>query len=105
MSETVVVGQDGDATNQWVLLNTKECPNPKCEERLEKNAGCDHMVCGKHAHGGKMGNIGCGFSFCWLCERPYDNHDYGSCQKISQQIKERSLMQGSKSQGARELAR
>ena len=66
--------QDGDATNQWVLLNTKECPNPKCEERLEKNAGCDHMVCGKHAHGGKMGNIGCGYSFCWLCERPYDNH-------------------------------
>eukprot|EP00656_Telonema_subtile_P027855 TRINITY_DN3003_c0_g4_i1.p1 TRINITY_DN3003_c0_g4~~TRINITY_DN3003_c0_g4_i1.p1 ORF type:complete len:989 (+),score=259.50 TRINITY_DN3003_c0_g4_i1:185-3151(+) len=101
--EKKAADEDGNETNKWIMLNTKECPNPKCDNRIEKNHGCDHMVCGKHAHGGKIGSIGCGWEFCWVCERPYSNHDYSECQKIGQQLKERTMSE--KAGSHKELAR
>lgn len=44
----------GDSeTKNWMLANTKPCP--KCGKTVEKNGGCNHVVCK------------CGQAFCWLC--------------------------------------
>jgi len=40
-------GNEGDllANALWLSANTKECP--KCGTPIEKNSGCNHMICGK----------------------------------------------------------
>ena len=45
--------QDGTETASWLNANTKPCP--KCTKPVEKNGGCNLVVC----H--------CGQAFCWLC--------------------------------------
>ncbi|CCD23533.1 E3 ubiquitin-protein ligase HEL1 NDAI_0B05000 [Naumovozyma dairenensis CBS 421] len=45
----------------WVLTHTKECP--KCSVNIEKNGGCNHMVCGN-----------CKYEFCWICESAWAPH-------------------------------
>jgi len=62
---------------QWILANTKKCP--QCRKPIEKNGGCMHMTCQKHAGG-------CGFEFCWLCRGDWKEHGsqtggYYSCNK------------------------
>jgi len=62
---------------QWIIANTKKCPN--CRKPIEKNGGCMHMTCQKHAGG-------CGFEFCWLCRGDWKEHGsntggYYSCNK------------------------
>eukprot|EP01088_Endostelium_zonatum_P004774 TRINITY_DN1610_c0_g2_i1.p1 TRINITY_DN1610_c0_g2~~TRINITY_DN1610_c0_g2_i1.p1 ORF type:complete len:746 (+),score=152.67 TRINITY_DN1610_c0_g2_i1:80-2317(+) len=64
---------------EWLLKNTKKCP--KCKTNIEKNGGCMHMTCQKHAGG-------CGHEFCWLCRGDWSNHGaatggYYSCNKYS----------------------
>jgi ariadne-1 len=54
-------------TFNWIAVNTKECPN--CNVSIEKNGGCNHIVC-------KIEN--CNASFCWLCLGPW-NSLYYSC--------------------------
>lgn len=39
---------------EWLKENTKNCP--RCEFRVEKNGGCNHMKCAK-----------CGCHYCFLC--------------------------------------
>lgn len=39
--------------NTWILVNTKPCP--KCDQKIEKDQGCNHMTCK------------CGHEFCWMC--------------------------------------
>ncbi|KAK2547797.1 E3 ubiquitin-protein ligase arih1 [Acropora cervicornis] len=34
---------DDSETSNWISANTKECP--KCHVTIEKNGGCNHMVC------------------------------------------------------------
>jgi ariadne-1 len=34
--------KDDSETANWLLVNTKRCP--KCDSRIEKNQGCNHMV-------------------------------------------------------------
>lgn len=34
---------DDSETSNWISANTKECP--KCNVTIEKNGGCNHMVC------------------------------------------------------------
>ena len=41
-------------TANWMLCKTKKCP--KCDARINKNGGCNHMKCSQ-----------CQFHFCWLC--------------------------------------
>jgi ariadne-1 len=48
-------------TTNWILANTKKCP--KCNTRIEKNQGCNHMNC-------KL----CKHEFCWICMGSWADH-------------------------------
>jgi ariadne-1 len=48
-------------TANWILANTKKCP--KCNARIEKNQGCNHMNC-------KL----CKHEFCWICMGDWLEH-------------------------------
>eukprot|EP00112_Aurelia_sp_Birch-Aquarium-sp1_P002902 Seg1321.9 transcript_id=Seg1321.9/GoldUCD/mRNA.D3Y31 product="E3 ubiquitin-protein ligase arih1" protein_id=Seg1321.9/GoldUCD/D3Y31 len=54
---------DDSETSNWISANTKECP--KCHVTIEKNGGCNHMVCR---------NSACKSDFCWVCLGPWDSH-------------------------------
>ncbi|XP_067684572.1 uncharacterized protein [Haliotis asinina] len=43
----------------------KRCP--KCKHFIQKNGGCPNMVCN------------CGFSFCWQCFQPWNQHTNSEC--------------------------
>lgn len=45
----------------WIVNNTKPCP--KCETRIERTEGCNHMKCGN-----------CHFEFCWMCMQEWAQH-------------------------------
>eukprot|EP00884_Botryococcus_braunii_P004214 jgi/Botrbrau1/13794/Bobra.0056s0044.1 len=45
--------KDDSETKNWMQANTKPCP--KCSKPVEKNGGCNLVICL------------CGQSFCWLC--------------------------------------
>ncbi|XP_071694483.1 probable E3 ubiquitin-protein ligase ARI2 [Rutidosis leptorrhynchoides] len=45
--------EDDSETINWMIANTKNCPT--CLKPVEKNGGCNHVVCA------------CGKAFCWLC--------------------------------------
>lgn len=47
---------DDSETSNWIAANTKECP--KCNVTIEKDGGCNHMVCK---------NQNCKHDFCWVC--------------------------------------
>jgi len=53
--------QDDSETSNWMAANTKECP--KCSATIEKNGGCNHMVCKK-----------CKTDFCWVCLTDWRMH-------------------------------
>lgn len=74
--------QDDSETDNWVLANTKQCPKvsllcspssklsddncvPQCQANIEKNGGCNHMICGT-----------CKASFCWACLNLTGNHSH-----------------------------
>eukprot|EP00357_Protocruzia_adherens_P007125 CAMPEP_0114976138 /NCGR_PEP_ID=MMETSP0216-20121206/2500_1 /TAXON_ID=223996 /ORGANISM="Protocruzia adherens, Strain Boccale" /LENGTH=503 /DNA_ID=CAMNT_0002337021 /DNA_START=56 /DNA_END=1567 /DNA_ORIENTATION=- len=62
----------------WILANTKGCPG--CKRHIEKNQGCNHMVCSS-----------CHTDFCWLCLGPWSDHGsntggYFKCNKYEQMV-------------------
>ena len=66
--------QDESETANWILANTKKCP--ECMTRIEKNQGCNHMTC-------KI----CKFEFCWICNGSWASHGadsggYYKCNKF-----------------------
>lgn len=54
---------DDSETSHWIAANTKECP--KCHVTIEKNGGCNHMVCK---------NTECKAEFCWVCLGNWQHH-------------------------------
>lgn len=50
---------------QWIVSNTKKCP--RCFTRIERNHGCNHMVCTKCQH-----------EFCWVCMGSWKEHGIGT---------------------------
>jgi ariadne-1 len=54
---------DDSETSNWIAANTKECP--KCNVTIEKDGGCNHMVC-------KSQN--CKTEFCWVCLGQWEPH-------------------------------
>ncbi|EGC29258.1 hypothetical protein DICPUDRAFT_43095 [Dictyostelium purpureum] len=57
---------------EWSRANTKPCP--KCNSKIEKNGGCNHMTCKRCSH-----------EFCWLCLEIYNKQHYSSskCKQFS----------------------
>ena len=53
----------------WIVANTKACP--KCDQRIEKNQGCNHMRCLATS---KKGGAQCQHEFCWQCLKPWSEH-------------------------------
>jgi len=45
----------------WLKANTRPCP--KCDAPIEKNDGCNHMVCHN-----------CHHEFCWICRQDWKLH-------------------------------
>ena len=45
----------------WVRMNSKPCP--RCSVPIEKNTGCNHMICTQ-----------CSAHFCWLCLAELPTH-------------------------------
>lgn len=82
--------EDDSETANWIQANTLACP--KCDAAIEKNGGCNHMVCGKCKH-----------DFCWICLGDWSNHGslFYECNRFdpktlddvkkSQQLKRLSL--------------
>ena len=65
--------QNESETANWILANTKRCP--KCQTRIEKNQGCNHMSCSQCKH-----------EFCWMCMGDWSEHGastggYYKCNK------------------------
>ncbi|XP_052794707.1 E3 ubiquitin-protein ligase arih1l-like [Mya arenaria] len=54
---------DDSETSNWIAANTKECP--KCHVTIEKDGGCNHMICK---------NQNCKADFCWVCLGPWEPH-------------------------------
>lgn len=48
--------------NLWLDKNTKPCP--KCEARIERTEGCNHMKCRT-----------CHFEYCWMCMQEWSAHN------------------------------
>jgi hypothetical protein len=56
-----LAGDDSVVQNEWERSNTRPCP--KCNTRIEKNGGCNHMSC-----------TSCRHQFCWICGGPWWRH-------------------------------
>lgn len=63
---------DDSETSNWIAANTKECPT--CNVTIEKDGGCNHMVCK---------NQTCRAEFCWVCLGPWEPHgsSWYSCNR------------------------
>lgn len=63
--------QDDSETVNWIEANTQNCP--RCASLIEKNGGCNHMVC-QH----------CNFKFCWICLHDWNQHTqaHWSCNRF-----------------------
>ena len=63
-------------------VKIKRCPS--CEYPLTKGAGCQHILCR------------CGFSFCWVCLRPWADHgSFLACSKHEVELTNFELQQAS----------
>ncbi|KAL7632109.1 UNVERIFIED_CONTAM: hypothetical protein RMT77_017581 [Armadillidium vulgare] len=66
---------DDSETSNWIAANTKECP--KCKVTIEKDGGCNHMVCK---------SLSCKADFCWVCLGPWEPHgsSWYSCNRYDE---------------------
>ncbi|KAH7322118.1 hypothetical protein B0J17DRAFT_684276 [Rhizoctonia solani] len=55
--------EENEASEEYIRIYMKRCPNTECKRPVEKIDGCDHMTC--HRPGG------CGHQFCWICLADY----------------------------------
>lgn len=58
-----------DASLAVIQRSTQPCP--QCRAPIEKNRGCQHMICAQCRH-----------HFCWTCLRPWQGHtDFFNCNQ------------------------
>ena len=74
------------ASCNWIAANTKDCPT--CDYTIEKNGGCNHMVCG---------NQNCRFEFCWICLENWTVHraSYYRCNRYDEPRKNKDQARAS----------
>lgn len=74
---------DDSETTNWLVVNTKECP--KCHAVIEKNGGCNHMVCS---------NNSCKHEFCWICLGDWKPHgsQWYACNKYKEDEAEKNKL-------------
>jgi ariadne-1 len=65
-----IKNNDNVKAYEWMANYTKECPN--CNVSIEKNGGCNHMVCT---------NLNCKTSFCWHCLGLWNSHIGYGCNR------------------------
>ncbi|CAH8382042.1 unnamed protein product [Eruca vesicaria subsp. sativa] len=65
VAKWIFKNKDESENTTWILANTKPCPN--CKRQIEKNQGCNNMICSICRH-----------MFCWACLGPLGNH---SCHR------------------------
>ncbi|CAF0916373.1 unnamed protein product [Rotaria sp. Silwood1] len=67
--------RDDSETSNWIAANTKECP--KCHATIEKNGGCNHLICK---------NQSCKYEFCWICLGPWEPHgsSWYNCNRFNE---------------------
>ncbi|XP_034658009.1 E3 ubiquitin-protein ligase ariadne-1 [Drosophila subobscura] len=68
--------REDSETSNWIAQNTKECP--KCNVTIEKDGGCNHMVCK---------NPNCRYDFCWVCLGSWEPHgsSWYSCNRFDEE--------------------
>jgi len=66
---------DDSETYNWIHANTKECP--KCQATIEKDGGCNHIVCR---------NSSCRYEFCWVCLGSWRAHgsSFYNCNRYNE---------------------
>ncbi|XP_065175109.1 E3 ubiquitin-protein ligase ARIH1-like [Sycon ciliatum] len=85
---------DDSETSHWIHANTKECP--KCKATIEKNGGCNHMVCRNQA---------CKAEFCWVCLGAWQPHgaSWYNCNRYAE--KDAEAARGSQEESRKALER
>jgi len=84
---------DDSETSNWISANTKECP--KCHVTIEKNGGCNHMICR---------NTSCKGDFCWVCLGPWQSHgsSWYNCNRYDEKDAQQARHAQTKSRAALE---
>eukprot|EP00128_Syssomonas_multiformis_P005032 Colp12_sorted_trinity150504_noHs@20653 len=84
---------DDSETANWIAANTKECP--KCKTTIEKNGGCNHMVCKSQS---------CKYEFCWVCMGAWEPHgsQWYSCNRFDEKDSQEARETQSKSRASLE---
>ncbi|ODV90915.1 hypothetical protein CANCADRAFT_113366 [Tortispora caseinolytica NRRL Y-17796] len=82
---------DDSETANWINVHTKGCP--KCQATIEKNGGCNHMLCRK-----------CGHEWCWVCSGPWSEHGtaYYNCSRYDEKSGQEARDQQAKSKASLE---
>lgn len=83
--------QDDSETSNWIVANTKECP--RCSATIEKNGGCNHMLCK---------NPSCRAEFCWVCLGAWEPHGsaWYNCNRFDEDDAKRARDNQEKSRAA-----
>ncbi|KAH3762865.1 ubiquitin-protein ligase [Pelomyxa schiedti] len=80
---------DDSETQHWIMANTQTCP--KCKSQIEKNGGCNHMICRQ-----------CKYEFCWVCLGDWKGHNnFYSCNRF--ETKKKSSKKKNQKQREQEL--
>ncbi|XP_069669657.1 potential E3 ubiquitin-protein ligase ariadne-2-like isoform X1 [Periplaneta americana] len=71
---------DDSETANYFVAHTKDCP--KCNICIEKNGGCNHMLCYK-----------CKYEFCWVCLGDWELHGthYYECSRYKDGLDSHSV--------------
>lgn len=67
-----------EKTLEWLKKYTQDCP--KCHSPIEKNGGCNHMVCKS-----------CSSAFCWVCLGAWTGGSHYNCVAVNVSSKQRDL--------------
>lgn len=76
--------EDDSETANWIEANTHNCPG--CGGAIEKNGGCNHMVCRT-----------CKREFCWICHEEWLSHtNYYKCNRYRAEEPDREEQRNAK---------